>query len=170
MRRIPSPILAAVAVAFVATALAGCRTSPIRLDALQPASQADLEVLSVDVSKDRENVKAGFDAVAKDLEAANLAATETKAIAAQVQRHADEIGARPTSGGIPGALVSVIAGSGVLPPWLDWAVTLLGTAFGINVQRNRSRAKALAKVSAPRASTGSAPVPPSAAPSSTPAA
>lgn len=140
-------------VAPLALALAGCKTSPIRLDALQPASQADLEVLSGDVAKDRENTKAGFDAVAKDLEAANLAATETKAIAAQVQQHADEVIARPASGGIPGALVSAIAGSGVLPPWLDWAVTLLGTALGINVTRNASRKKALAKVAAAKTST-----------------
>lgn len=142
------PILIAVPVAL---ALAGCKTSPIRFDALQPASQADLEVLSADVSKDRENTKAGFDAVAKDLEAANLAATETKAIAAQVQQKADEVAARPASGGIPGALVSAIAGSGVLPPWLDWAVTLLGTALGINVTRNASRKKALATVAKPAA-------------------
>lgn len=140
-----------------ALALAGCKTSPIRFDALQPASQADLEVLTDDVAKDRENTKAGFDAVARDLEAANLAATETKAIAAQVERKANEVAARPASGGIPGALVSAIAGSGVLPPWLDWAVTLLGTALGINVQRNRSRKKALATVAGTKPTTPPAP-------------
>ena len=132
----------------VILALTGCKTSPIRWDAMAPASQADLDVLTDDVAKDRENTKAGFDAVAKDLEAANLAATETKAIAAQVQQRADEVAARPASGGIPGALVTAIAGSGVLPPWLDWAVTLLGTALGINTTRNASRKKALAKVEA----------------------
>lgn len=70
-----------------------------------------------------------------------------------MQQHADEVIARPASGGIPGALVSAIAGSGVLPPWLDWAVTLLGTALGINVTRNASRKKALAKVAAAKTST-----------------
>ena len=139
-------ILIALAAAFLA--LAGCKTSPIRWDAMAPASQADLDVLTDDVAKDRENTKAGFDAVAKDLEAANLAATETKAIAAQVQQKSDEVAARPASGGIPGALVNAIAGSGVLPPWLDWAVTLLGTALGINTTRNASRKKALANVEA----------------------
>ena len=150
METMKHPILLALIVpAFVA--LAGCKTSPIRWDAMAPASQADLDVLTDDVAKDRENTKAGFDAVAKDLEAANLAATETKAIAAQVQHKADEVAARPASGGIPGALVNAIAGSGVLPPWLDWAVTLLGTALGINTTRTASRRKALAKVAADKA-------------------
>ena len=150
-------ILIALAAAFLA--LAGCKTSPIRWDAMAPASQADLDVLTDDVAKDRENTKAGFDAVAKDLEAANLAATETKAIAAQVQQKSDEVAARPASGGIPGALVTAIAGSGVLPPWLDWAVTLLGTALGINTTRNASRRKALAKVEANKAKPATPPAP-----------
>lgn len=142
------PILLAVSAAVLS--LAGCKTSPINFEAMQPASQADLSLLADDVSKDRANTKAGFDAVAADLSKANIAADETKKIAAQVQQKADEVAARPASGGIPGALISAIAGSGIVPPWLDWAVTLLGTAFGINVQRNRTRAKALAKVTAPK--------------------
>ena len=141
----------------VALALAGCKTSPIRFDALQPASQADLEVLTDDVAKDRENTKNGFDAVVADLKKIGAEAEATKAAAAEVGKKADEVAARPASGGIPGALVSAIAGSGVLPPWLDWAVTLLGTALGINVQRNRSRKKALATVAGTKPTTPPAP-------------
>lgn len=134
-----------------ALALAGCKTSPIRWDAMAPASQADLDVLTEDVAKDRENTKAGFDAVVADLKKIGAEAEDTKKAAAEVGKKADEVAARPASGGIPGALVNAIAGSGVLPPWLDWAVTLLGTALGINTTRNASRRKALAKVAADKA-------------------
>lgn len=143
----------------VILALAGCKTSPIRWDALAPASQADLEVLTEDVAKDRENVRAGFDAVVSDLKKIGAEAEATKAAAAEVGKKSDEVAARPASGGIPGALVNAIAGSGVLPPWLDWAVTLLGTALGINTTRNASRRKALAKVEANKAKPATPPAP-----------
>lgn len=130
-------------------ALAGCKTAPINFEAMQPASQADLSLLEADVVQDRTNTKAALDAVAADLAKAGIGADATTAAANTVQAKVDEVGARPPSGGIPGALIAAVAGSGIVPPWLDWALTLLGTAFGINVQRNRTRAKALAKVATP---------------------
>ena len=132
--------------AVVALSAAACKTSPVRWDAFAPASQADLDTLSADVARDRDNLRAGLTAVAKDLESANVEARETKAIATQVQRTAEEVAKRPASGGVPGALVNAIAGSGVLPGWLDWLLTLLGTALGINVARNRTRKAALEEV------------------------
>ena len=130
-------------------ALVGCKTAPINFEAMQPASQADLKVLEADVAQDRTNTKAALDAVAADLAKAGIGADATTAAANTVQAKVDEVGQRPPSGGIPGALISAIAGSGIVPPWLDWILTLLGTATGINMTRNASRKKALAKVATP---------------------
>ena len=140
-------------VAILALALVGCKTAPINFEAMQPASQADLSLLADDVAQDRTNTKAALDAVAADLAKAGIGADATKDAANAVQAKADEVGARPVSGGIPGALISAVAGSGIVPPWLDWILTLLGTATGINMTRNRTRARALAKVSAPKTGT-----------------
>lgn len=130
-------------------AFVGCKTAPINFEAMQPASQADLKVLEADVAQDRTNTKAALDAVAADLAKAGIGADATTAAANTVQAKVDEVGQRPPSGGIPGALISAIAGSGIVPPWLDWILTLLGTATGINMTRNASRKKALAKVATP---------------------
>lgn len=149
----------ALALLPVILALTGCKTSPIRFDALAPASQADLEVLTEDVAKDRENVRAGFDAVVSDLKKIGAEAEATKAAAAEVGKKADEVAARPATGGVPGALIAAVAGSGIVPPWADWILTLLGTALGINTTRNASRRKALAKVEANKAKPATPPAP-----------
>lgn len=145
-----------VAVIVGASTVIGCRTSPINGKALLPASQADLDALKADTDADRDTVIAGLDAVKADLTKAGIAVTETEAAAAEAKRKADEVAARPPSGGVPGALIAALGGN--LPPWLDWLLTLGAGALGINTTRNASRKKALAKAAAPK--TGTPPTPP----------
>lgn len=149
--------LAVCLACLAAIPLVGCRTSPINGAALLPASQADLDALKADTDADRDTVVKGLDAVRADLTQAGIAVTQTEAAAAEAKRKADEVASRPESGGIGGALISAIAGSGIVPPWLDWILTLLlggvTTAGEVNRRRNKTRAAALAKVAAPKTGT-----------------
>lgn len=136
----PRHLALAIAAGLIVGSLMGC-ASPINGRALLPASQADLDLLKEDVDADRTNTAAGFDAVRKDLAAANVATPETEKAHGAVVAKADEVAARPASGGIGGALINELGGN--LPGWLDWLITLGAGALGINVTRNASRKKVL---------------------------
>lgn len=134
----------------------------IDTDVIAPASIADVKAVAAQADTDRVNTADGFKAVQADLAKVNIA---TEATGQQVGRLDEEI-AKPKAApsGVAGALINAIAGSGVLPGWLDWIVTLGATALGINVARNRTRKPAIAKAKteAILASTGK--VPPAAPP------
>jgi len=132
----------------------------IDTDAVAPASVADVKAVVAQADTDRSNTADGFKAVRDDLAKVNIA---TEATGQQVGKLDAEIARpKPAPSGVAGALVNAIAGSGVLPGWLDWIVTLGATALGINVARNRTRKPALAKVKteAVLAAKGITPTPP----------
>lgn len=163
MRRI-LPVLAAVlfAASFL-TGLAACSGRRlIDTDAVAIASVADVKAVVAQADTDRTNTADGFKAVRDDLAKVNIA---TEATGQQVGKLDAEIARpKPAPSGVAGALVNAIAGSGVLPGWLDWIVTLGAGALGINVTRNASRKRSLAKVKTEAVLAATGKVPPATPP------
>ena len=136
----------------------------IDTDVLAPASVADVKAVQSDVDTLRTDTRAGIDAVRADLSTAKIDTTATGKALDSLDGKIEEAKNRPAPSGVAGALVNAIAGSGVLPGWLDWIVTLGATALGINVARNRTRKPALAKVKTEAVLTATGKVPPAAPP------
>lgn len=126
--------------------LAGCTGTTVNPRGFAPASLADVDQVREEAKSDREATGKAFGAVREDLTKAQIATDNLSKAEGDLKAHADEIAARPMPSGLGGALVNAIAGSGVLPGWLDWLVTLGATALGINVARNKTRKQSLAKV------------------------
>jgi hypothetical protein len=138
MRFLCLSILTVIALLFV-----GCQTSPLNVDAMRPASIADVDAV-------REDLATSIGAVRDDLNAAQIASTSTTDVAGQLDANvaaAKAEASAPSASG--GALIQAIAGSGVVPPGLDWLLSIFGPLLGLNAARNASRRKVLAKAAAP---------------------
>lgn len=112
-----------LAVPAVALASFGCQTSPINVDAMRPASVADVDAV-------REDLATSIGAVKADLDAAKVPSVATTDVAGQLDANVAAAKANP-SPGAAGALIEAIVGSGVVPPGLDWILSLLAGFLGL---------------------------------------